>query len=84
MVMYSKVSPEVHVEGEVHELVADFPHVEDVERNSHGDRWTTVVRSYTSVVANLPRVQFILIFTSMENLIPENSSARPRYREFRR
>ena len=59
--MYSKVSPEVHVEGEVHELVADFPHVEDVERNSHRDRWTTVVRSYTSVVANLPRVQFILI-----------------------
>ena len=48
--------PEVHVEGEVHELVADFTHVENVERDSHRDWGTTIVRSDTSVVTNLPKV----------------------------
>ena len=56
------VSPEVHVEGEVHELVADFPHVEDVEGDSHLDWWTAVVGSNTSVVTNLA-VVYNNIFT---------------------
>ena len=45
--------PEVHVEGEVHELVADFSHVEDIEGDTNRDWWTTIVGSNTSVVTNL-------------------------------
>ena len=57
---------EVHVESEVHELVADFPHVEDVEGDSNGDWWTAIVGSNTSVVTNLAMVSVYNIYQTLQ------------------
>ena len=45
--------PEVHVEGEVHELLREVTDAEDVEGDSHGDWLASVVGADSSVVTNL-------------------------------
>ena len=45
--------PEVHVEGEVHELLREVADAEDVECDSHRDWLASVVGADSSVVTNL-------------------------------
>ena len=47
------LSPEVHVECEVHELLTDLRHGEDVQRHAHGHRLAPVVRAHAAIIANL-------------------------------
>lgn len=47
------LSPEVHVECEVHELLTDLRHGEDVQRHAHGYRLAPVVRTHAAIIANL-------------------------------
>ena len=44
---------EVHVEGEVHELLADLGHREDIESDSHRYWITSIVWPHSSVIINL-------------------------------
>ena len=48
-------SPEVHIKCEVHELLTDFWHRQDIERDAHRHRGATVHWPHSSVVANLSR-----------------------------
>ena len=45
--------PEVHIECEVHELLTDLRHGEDVQRHAHGHRLAPVVRTHAAIIANL-------------------------------
>ena len=45
--------PEVHVKGEVHELLADLAEGEDVEADPHGDGRPPIVGTHPAVVADL-------------------------------
>ena len=56
----SRIHPElskVHVEGEVHELLRQLSDRENIERDSHSDWDTTIVRSDSSVITNLEGVE---------------------------
>ena len=61
------VLAEVHVEGEVHELLAEVADAEDVEADAHCDGDAAVVGSHPPVVANLERVQDVWDVDSWES-----------------
>ena len=52
------LSPEVHVECEVHELLTDLRHGEDVQRHAHGHRLAPVVRTHAAVIADLDSYKY--------------------------
>ena len=53
MFVFNLIIPEIHVKGEIHELLADFAEREDVKADSHSYGRTSVIRSHPSVVPNL-------------------------------
>ena len=50
---YFTLSPEVHIECEVHELLTDLRHGQDVQRHAHRHRLAPVVRAHAAIIANL-------------------------------
>ena len=53
MFVFNTIIPEIHVKGEIHELLADFAEREDVKADSHSYGRTSVIWSHPSVVPNL-------------------------------
>ena len=55
--MYNVNLSEIHVEGEVHELLREFADGEDVEGDAHRDGDAAIVGPDSPVVANLKWVK---------------------------
>ena len=45
--------PEVHVEGEVHELLRELANAQDVEGDSDSDRGPPIIWTHSPVITNL-------------------------------